>query len=173
MHFIAIHSQLNGEPEYPRTKQTKVRARLIALAIGTIKSQYRRELMCAVFGLLSLIGRVAEVSPREDEDGRPLPTADLMGYNALGIVFGPLLIGDLLNQYTMKVVTPSVGMLLFPMSPPKFRKERRKSTHIDIKSPGAAYSRQDTCGKQYCRDANRKLARCCSPDEIAWNALPK
>lgn len=135
--FIAIHSQLNGEPEYPRTKQTKVRARLIALAIGTIKSQYRREMICAVFGLLSLIGRVAEVTPREDEDSRPLPTADLMGYSALGIVFGPLLVGDLLDQYTMKVVTPSSGMLVFPLSPPRFRKDRRRSTQIDVKTAGS------------------------------------
>ncbi|KID64191.1 uncharacterized protein G6M90_00g065320 [Metarhizium brunneum] len=134
--LIAIHSQLNGEPEYPRTKQTKVRARLIALAIGTIKSQYRREMICAVFGLLSLIGRVAEVAPREDEDSRPLPTADLMGYNALGIVFGPLLVGNLLDQYTMKVATPSTGLLLFPLSPPRFRRDRRKSTQVDTKTLG-------------------------------------
>ncbi|QPH04026.1 hypothetical protein C2857_000633 [Epichloe festucae Fl1] len=134
--FIAIHSQLNGEPEYPRTKQTKVRARLIALAVGTVRSQYRRELICAVFGLLSLIGRAAEIAPREDEDSRPLPTADLMGYSALGIVFGPLLIGDLLEQYTMKIATPNSGMLLFPLSPIRFRKDRRKSTQKDAKTAG-------------------------------------
>ncbi|KAG5984149.1 hypothetical protein E4U55_005862 [Claviceps digitariae] len=134
--FIAIHSQLDGEPEYPRTKQTKVRARLIALAIGTVRSQHRRELICAVFGLLSLIGRAAEIAPREDEDSRPLPTADLMGYSALGIVFGPLLVGDLLDQCTMKVATPTSGMLLFPLSPPRFRKDRRKSIHIGCKAGG-------------------------------------
>lgn len=134
--FVAIHSQLNGEPEYPRTKQTKVRARLIALAVGTVRSQYRRELICAVFGLLSLIGRAAEIAPREDEDSRPLPTADLMGYSALGIVFGPLLVGDLLEQYTMKIATPNSGMLLFPLSPPRFRKDRRKSIQKDAKTAG-------------------------------------
>ncbi|KAG6131864.1 hypothetical protein E4U12_003435 [Claviceps purpurea] len=134
--LIAIHSQLNGEPEYPRTKQTKVRARLIALAIGTVRSQHRRELICAVFGLLSLIGRAAEIAPREDEDSRPLPTGDLMGYSALGIVFGPLLVGDLLDQYTMKVAAPASGMLLFPLSPTRFRKDRRKSFHMDSKGSG-------------------------------------
>ncbi|RCI11576.1 hypothetical protein L249_7772 [Ophiocordyceps polyrhachis-furcata BCC 54312] len=125
--LVAVHSQLNGEPEFPRTKQTKVRARLIALAIGTVKSQFRRELICAVLGLLSLIGRVAEVTPREDADGRPLPTANLMGYGALGIVFGPLLVGDLLDQYTMKLATPTGGLLLLPFSPPKLRRERRRT----------------------------------------------
>ncbi|PFH59847.1 hypothetical protein XA68_11796 [Ophiocordyceps unilateralis] len=125
--LVAIHSQLNGEPEFPRTKQTKVRARLIALAVGTVKSQFRRELICAVVGLLSLIGRVAEVTPREDGDGRPLPTANLMGYSALGIVFGPLLVGDLLDQYAMKLATPTAGLLLLPFSPQKLRRERRRA----------------------------------------------
>lgn len=126
--FVAIHSQLlRGQPEFPRTKQTKVRARLIALAIGTIKSQFRRELVCAVFGLLSLIGRAAELTPREDDGGRPLPTGDLMGYGALGIIFGPLLVGDLLSSYSMRLATPSSGLLLFPLTPRKIQKDKRKS----------------------------------------------
>ncbi|KAF7544476.1 hypothetical protein G7Z17_g9932 [Cylindrodendrum hubeiense] len=132
--LVAIHSQLNGDPEFPRTKQTKVRARLIALAISTIQSQFRRELVCAVFGLLSLIGRVAEVAPREDDGGRPLPTGDLMGYNALGIVFGPLLLGDLLDNYSMKLATPESGLLLFPLSPPKPRRNLRKSKAAEFHS---------------------------------------
>ncbi|KAK1981735.1 RhoGAP domain-containing protein [Colletotrichum cereale] len=134
--LVAIHSQLRKEPELSRTKDTKLRARLIALAIGTIQSQFRRELICAVFGLLSLIGRAAETAAREDEQGRPLPTSDLMGYTALGIVFGPLLIGDLLDSYTMKLANPSSGLLLFPLTPPQLKKERqRKMTTQDEGGP--------------------------------------
>ncbi|KAK3326521.1 hypothetical protein B0H66DRAFT_617555 [Apodospora peruviana] len=126
--LVAIHSQLKGDPELTRTKQTKLRARLIALAIGSVKSQFRRELICAVFGLLSLIGRTAEMAPREDEHGRPLPTADLMGYNALGIVFGPLLVGDLLNSHTMRLAEhPSAELVLFPVTPPNQKVKRRRS----------------------------------------------
>ncbi|KAM7221728.1 RhoGAP domain containing protein [Rhypophila decipiens] len=125
--MVAIHSQLNGAPELTRTKQTKLRARLIALAIGTVESQFRRELICAVFGLLCLIGRVAETAPREDEYGRPLPTADLIGYNALGIVFGPLLASDLLNAYTMRLSHPSAGLVLIPVTPPNLKREKRKT----------------------------------------------
>lgn len=124
--MAAIHSQLHGDPEFTRTKQSKVRARLVALAIGTVKSQYRRDLICAVFGLLCMVGRAAETAPREDEFGRPLPTADLMGYNALGIVFGPLLIGDLIEGHSMKLATPDSGLQLFPLTPTKLRKERQK-----------------------------------------------
>lgn len=123
--MVAIHSQLRKEPELSRTKETKLRARLIALAIGTVESLYRRELICAVFGLLSLIGRAAETAAREDEQGRPLPTSDLMGYTALGIVFGPLLVSDLLDSYTMRLATPSSGLLLFPLTPPRLKKERQ------------------------------------------------
>ena len=123
--MVSIHSQLTGSPEFPRTKQTKLRARLIALAISAVASNLRQNLICAVFGLLSLIGRIAEIEPREDAQGRPLPTSDLMGYNALGIVFGPLLVGDLLDQYTMKITMPDSGLVLFPRSPLKPRRIRK------------------------------------------------
>jgi hypothetical protein len=135
--FVAIHSQLQGDPEFPRTKHTKVRARLIALAIATVESQFRRELICAVFGLLSLIGRVAEITPREDDEGRSLPTADLMGYNALGIVFGPLLLGDLLGLYSMKLATPKSGLLVLPLRSPRSRQGRyvRKTLESELPTP--------------------------------------
>ncbi|KAI1283439.1 hypothetical protein F5Y07DRAFT_408768 [Xylaria sp. FL0933] len=127
--LVAIHTQLQGDAELHRTKESKLRARLIALAIGTVKSQYQRELICAVFGLLCLVGRIAENAPREDESGHPLPTTDLMGYSALGIVFGPLLIGELIDDYSMKVADPSAGLVLLPVSPPRSRKERHKHKH--------------------------------------------
>ncbi|KAI0124289.1 hypothetical protein BJ170DRAFT_735969 [Xylariales sp. AK1849] len=126
--LVAIHSQLHGNPENAKTKESTLRARLIALAIATVKSQYQRELICAVFGLLCLIGRVAENARREDETGRPLPTSDLMGYNSLAIVFGPLLVGDLINSYSMKVADPASGLILFPLTPPKRKKHRNPKT---------------------------------------------
>jgi hypothetical protein len=124
--FISIQSQLAGQAELTRTKQSKVRARLIALAIATLRSQYRRALICAVFGLLCMIGRTSETAKREDPRGRPLPTSDLMGYGPLGIVFGPLLVGDLLEDYTMRLADPHGGLILLPISPPKSRKERQR-----------------------------------------------
>ncbi|KAH8668024.1 hypothetical protein BGZ60DRAFT_528362 [Tricladium varicosporioides] len=124
--LVAIQGQLHGDPEFTRTKQSKVRARLIALAVSTLRSKYRRELVCAVFGLLCMIGRTAETTRREDDQGRPLPTADLMGYAALGIVFGPLLVGDLLDNYSMHLANPHGGLVLLPVSPPKTRKEKKK-----------------------------------------------
>ncbi|KAI1438832.1 hypothetical protein GGR50DRAFT_303284 [Xylaria sp. CBS 124048] len=127
--LVAIHCQLQGVPESHRTKESRLRARLIALAIGTVKSQYQRELICAVFGLLCLVGRLAENAPREDESGHPLPTTDLMGYHALGIVFGPLLVGELIDNYSMKVANPSAGLVLLPISAPMSRKEGHQHRH--------------------------------------------
>jgi len=126
--LISIQSQFKGDPELTRTKESKVRARLIALAIATLRSQYRRELVCAVFGLLCMIGRASETARREDDRGRPLPTSDLMGYGPLGIIFGPLLVGDYLEDYTMRLANPHGGLVLLPISPPKSRKERKKKT---------------------------------------------
>ena len=73
-----------------------------------------------------MIGRTAETTRREDDRGRPLPTSDLMGYSALGIVFGPLLIGELLDNYNMHLANPHGGLVLLPISPPKSRKEKQK-----------------------------------------------
>ncbi|KAI3396344.1 hypothetical protein diail_12234 [Diaporthe ilicicola] len=136
--LVAINSQLYTDPEFSRTKQGKLRARLIALAVGTLRSQYRRELICAVFGLLCLLGRAAETAPREDESGRPLPTSDLMGYSALGIVFGPLLIGDMLGSHAVKLADPSSGLFLVPVSPPqKSKKEKKKTKESTNEHPQA------------------------------------
>ncbi|KAI0024524.1 hypothetical protein F4780DRAFT_606550 [Xylariomycetidae sp. FL0641] len=127
--LVAIHSQLQGAPETKQTKETKLRARLIAWAVGTVPSQYQRQLICAVLGILCLIGRAAEHARREDDAGHPLPTGDLMGYNALGIIFGPLLINDLINSYNMKIADPANGLVLLPVTPPRSRKERHKEKH--------------------------------------------
>lgn len=92
--LLEIHKGFNTAPETPRTKQTKTRARLIAYAIASVPSKHLRELICGVFGLLCIVGRTAETTRREDNHGNPLPTADLMGYHSLGVIFGPLLTGN-------------------------------------------------------------------------------
>lgn len=128
--LVSIHSHLEG------ADNTELRAKLIALAIGSIGCQLRRELVCAVFGLLSLIGHNAEIAPREDEHGNPLPATDLMGYNALGIVFGPLLIGGDINSCTMGGADFQ-GDSSQPSSPPPNKwKLRWKGKTADDVSPG-------------------------------------
>lgn len=52
-----------------------------------------------------------------------------MGYNALGIVFGPLLVGDLLDAYNMKLAVPAAGLVLFPVTPQKPKKPKYLHRH--------------------------------------------
>ncbi|KAK4251105.1 hypothetical protein C7999DRAFT_37985 [Corynascus novoguineensis] len=124
--LVAIHGQHKDESDILGSRQMRLKAKLIALAIETVESQLRRDLICAVFGLLCLIGCAAEKSPREDENGIPLPASDLMGYNALGIVFGPLLIGNLLNSYTKHATTHTSGFNPLSSTSREANKERRK-----------------------------------------------
>ena len=131
--FVSIQHQLRTEPALPEKKRDQIRSRLIALAIATMKSQYRRELICAVFGLLSMIGQAAE-SNSKGEEGESMPASDLMGYGPLGIVFGPLLIGDLLGDYTFRLPNPYGGLILLPITPPKSRKEKQKERQKSNKS---------------------------------------
>lgn len=133
--FVAIHSRFHHDPEFPRTKHTMVRARLIALAIASIDSSARRDLICAVFGLLNLIGRVAEITPREDQGGRPCPTGELMGYNGLGIIFGPLLVGNLLEKHAVNTA-PDMGAS--PRNSPKTNRNSRKLRGPGVKNSGPA-----------------------------------
>jgi hypothetical protein len=131
--FVSIQNQLHTDPELPTRRRSLIRSRLIALAIATLKSQYRRELICAVFGLLSMIGCATE-SNSSVEHKETLPITDLMGYGPLGIVFGPLLIGDLLDNYNMRLPNPYGGLILLPITPPKSRKERQKERQKTNKS---------------------------------------
>jgi hypothetical protein len=124
--FVSIQNQLHTDPEVSTKAQSQIRSRLIALAVATLKSQYRRELICTVFGLLSLIGHTTETGCKGDKPGGPLPTSDLMTYGPLGIVFGPLLIGDLLDSYNLRLAKPHGGLVILPVSPPKSRKEKQK-----------------------------------------------
>ncbi len=89
-----------------------------------------------MFGLLSLIGRYSELAPKEDDQGRPLSTSDLMGYSALGIVFGPLLVGGLIDSYSTKLADPAAGLVLLPVTPPpKTRHEKRRKSSASDRQP--------------------------------------
>lgn len=126
--LVSIHNQMGIDPEWARTRQSRVRARLIACAISAHSSQFQRDLICAVFGLLSMIGRTAEITLREDEHGRPLPTHGLMGYSPLGTIFGPLLMGELIEEYNPRRGEPHAD------SSPAKVPARRKSKHKKTKS---------------------------------------
>lgn len=126
--LVSIHNQLGTDPEWTKTRQSKVRARLIACAISAHPSRFQRDLICAVFGLLCMIGRASEITLREDDHGRPLPTHGLMGYSQLGTIFGPLLLGDLIEEHDTHRGELKAESMPGKVSP------RRKSKHKKTKS---------------------------------------
>lgn len=111
--FAAIHEQLDGPSEISSRYRAKIRARLIALAIQSIKSKTRRHVICAVFGLLHMIGRITELLPEERVDGQSLhPDHQFVDYEGLGVCIGPLLS----NDPPLKPVQPTPEPLRFPWS---------------------------------------------------------
>ncbi|KAI9661425.1 MAG: hypothetical protein M1829_006256 [Trizodia sp. TS-e1964] len=115
LYNLVVDEVVSNMPVY------QVKARLIALAILAQGSENRFALINTVIGLLAMIGREAEransrraseASSVQDSDkiqkspsksitvAHPgMTTSDLMTYHALGVVFGPLLAGDLIGQF--------------------------------------------------------------------------
>ncbi|KAL7956698.1 hypothetical protein V8C34DRAFT_315464 [Trichoderma compactum] len=111
--FLAIFSELQDRLEVPAEKLKKTRARLIALAIQTIDSRPQRDLICAVFGLLSLIGHATELSTTTDAEGNPLPPN--------------------LDNYDIKRSSPTSGLSLIPISAKKRRgRQKAKEPNPDL-----------------------------------------
>lgn len=125
-----------------------VRARLIALAVGAVPCPLQRELICAVFGLLCRIGRAAEAAEaeaaaNEDADAGMSGNSELMGYGSLGIIFGPLLLGDLLALSAAEGVEGAQAPVTLPAAltattSPRPRAERRRKSTASDKRPLAA-----------------------------------
>ena len=86
----------------PEPRHDEVRVKLIATALASTGDSYRIAVICAVFGLLSLIGSEAEASRNGLDGHRGSQSSDGMGYQALGVVFAPLLIGDMINDIELR-----------------------------------------------------------------------
>ncbi len=98
---------VNGR-SYSEPQAEDSRNRLIALTIARSGSVYRVHLICAVFGLLSLIGSEAEAARIALAERRESQSSEKMGYEALSVVFGPLLIGDMINDITLPPSEPII-----------------------------------------------------------------
>lgn len=121
----SIAQDLHCDSKLSELEYSNLKARLIALAISSVTSSFRISLICAVLGLAALIGREAEQDiARSRENDEPLPT-DLMSYQALGVVLGPLLLGDSTYDAGVAVDSSDETQLPVPNSPKKTRKEKR------------------------------------------------
>ena len=112
-----------------------LKARMIALAISSVTSDYRLYLIQAVLGLVSYLGHEAQKLQAEtssaDEDQA---ASELMNYRSLGVVMGPLLLGNLTDRAVHGDGQGHSGDPRTPLetdSGKKFRKHKRK--HSDLK----------------------------------------
>ena len=86
----------------PEPHHDEVRVKLIATALASSGDSYRIAVICAVFGLLSLIGSEAEASRNGSDERRGSQSSDGMSYQALSVVFAPLLIGDMIDDIELR-----------------------------------------------------------------------
>lgn len=92
-----IHSFVSPDPSLGDHISSKVKPRMIALALASINLHSRISLICAVFGLLRAVSLASgfEMEPRLRD---PHETFTAMKEDALSIIFGPLLLGDKSDQ---------------------------------------------------------------------------
>lgn len=123
------------DPELSESDFASVKARMVALAISSVASDYRLYLIQAVLGLVSYLGHEAEKLQAEtvaaDEDQA---SSELMNYRSLGVVLGPLLLGNLTDRAVHGSGEGHNGdprTSLETDSAKRFRKHKRK--HSDMK----------------------------------------
>ena len=130
-----ITTNMEHVPELTSLDLASLRAKLTALAISSVASDYRLYLIQAVLGLVSYLGHEAEKSQAETVSANEdLAQSELMNYRSLGVVLGPLLLGNLTDRALHgsgedQSETPRPPLEVD--SAKKFRKHKRK--HSDMK----------------------------------------
>ncbi|KAI9698749.1 MAG: hypothetical protein M1836_003859 [Candelina mexicana] len=124
-----INTLLKPNPDLPESQKTKLRARLIALAIASLSSDHQTALISAVLGLTALVARAAEEASNGNEHERVSWAAELMTCRSLGVVFGPLLFGNRTEEIDLTPENNRGSLLVVPRSPQKRRRERRKNVN--------------------------------------------
>lgn len=133
----SIHKEFYANPDTTESHRREARARLIALAISSVTSQHRVSLICAVLGLAAVIGHETQTALDSNIESDQSPTTELMNYKGLGLVFAPLVIGDLTDGIELPSggERASAGALDLPNSLPKRRKENGRKPSVP-KFPG-------------------------------------
>lgn len=143
--LYSIQSSLFASPEMSEERITKVRARMIALAIASLNLHFRISLICAVFGLLKAVA----LATRQATHSKIINKAEaftLMKEDALGIVFGPLLLGDKSDQILVEPLNERGGLLVLPHLSPSPSIKRSKSR----------FGKKD---KEYAKSQEEKIKR--------------
>ena len=98
-----ILDKLGPESDGSGSKQLSLKPKLVALAMYSVTSSYRVCLIQGVLGLVSYFAfeaekYKAEQPATEDQSRSGSSKSELMSYQSFGVVFGPLLLGDLTER---------------------------------------------------------------------------
>ena len=123
------HHRELSEPEL-----TGLKARMIALAISSVSSDYRLYLIQAVLGLVSYLGHEAEKLQAETSANEDQAPSELMNYKSLGVVLGPLLLGNLTDRAIHGGGEGNSGDLRTSLETDSAKKSRKhKRKHSDMR----------------------------------------
>ncbi|KAI9814279.1 MAG: hypothetical protein M1826_002299 [Phylliscum demangeonii] len=100
----SVEGHVFRDARFAQSQATVLRPKLIALAIASLDTELHISVICAVFGLLSMIGSAGQCSLSANDDRRESQPTEMMGFHALAVVFGPLLLGNLATE-----IQPNVG----------------------------------------------------------------
>jgi hypothetical protein len=119
-----IHRFVYPDPSLDDKLTYRVKPRMIALAISSINLHFRIALLCAVFGLLRAINLASQQeTTTKVKDPHELFTQ--MKEDALGIVFGPLLLGDKSEHILTDDAEDRGGLLVLPQVDPVLKGHKR------------------------------------------------
>lgn len=97
--------KLQPDSELAESDHAALKAKLVALAISSVTSAYRVYLIEAVVGLVAYFAAETEkfqaeqaAAVAEDQERPGSSKSELMGHQSLGVVLGPLLLGDLTDK---------------------------------------------------------------------------
>ena len=132
---ISAHD-FDAESSHDPRAGSDARAKLIALGIAGLNTSLRIAIVCAVFGLLNMIGAETESKIRWNGGRRESQPTEKMGYQALGVVFGPLLVGEMIDQIQLdghsRSGSSSGGVTRSPRRPSRMKVAASQQQHDDL-----------------------------------------
>ena len=117
--LYSIQSFLHPDPNLDPRIARKIRPRMIALAIATLNLHFRITLICAVFGLLRCVALSTYEMIEESKIARPAEAFTYLKEDSLGVIFGPLLLGDKSDQILLPAHEERDGLLVLPTVAPQ------------------------------------------------------
>lgn len=124
--FHSIQSFLHTGPSLNPHLAKRVRPRMIALAIASLNLHFRITLICAVFGLLRCVALSTHGVVEEPKITDHAETFTYLREDSLGVVFGPLLLGDKSDQILVPAHEEREGLSLLPTISPQSNEEPSK-----------------------------------------------